>query len=150
MQVPISLSIWLKQLALPLGLVVGLGIIAYLIVVISATRRRRALSRERDGVTEESFVAHLAQYNFDPLITGTTYRYLQQVQRVGFPIMPSDELDHDLGLGVEDVQQAINDLLGSLKRAHQPGLRYDPVITVEDLARHLQASPRIDRRAAAA
>ncbi len=149
MQIPDSLSIWLKELSIPLGLLIVLGLVAYLIVKISASRRRRVLSRQRADVTEQTFVQDLAQFNFDPLITGTTYRYLQEVQGVRFPIVASDALDEDLGLDHDDLEQTINDLLNSLKREHQPGLRYDPVITVEDLVRHLQASPRKDRQAAA-
>ena len=149
MQIPDSLSIWLKELSIPLGVLLILGLVAYLIVKISASRRRVVLSRQRADVTEETFVEDLARYNFDPLITGTTYRYLQEVQGIQFPILASDALDEDLGLDHDDLEQTISDLLNSLRREHQPGLRYEPVVTVEDLVRHLQASPRKDRQAAA-
>lgn len=149
MVTPDTLSIWLKEQALPIGIVLILVGLAFLALKISASRRRIVLSRERNGVTERTFVEHLAQYNFDPVITGTTYRYLQEVQGIGFPILPSDALDEDLGLDPDDFEQTIRELLQSLHREEVPGLRYEPVLTVEDLVRHLQASPRKNQQAAA-
>ena len=149
MVTPDTLSIWLKEQAWPIGIVLLFIGLAFLILKVSAVRRRVVLTRQRNGVSEETFVEHLAQYNFDPLITGTTYRYLQEVQRVDFPIVPSDKLDEDLGLDHDDLEQTLRELLQSLQRQEVPGLRYDPVITVEDLVRHLQASPRRGQQAAA-
>jgi hypothetical protein len=149
MVTPDTLSIWLKEQALPVGIVLILIGLALLALKISASRRRTVLSRERHGVTEQTFVEHLAQYNFDPVITGTAYRYLQEVQGIQFPILPSDLLDEDLGLDHDDLEQTISELLQSLQRQESPGLRYTPVVTVEDLVRHLQASPRRSRQAAA-
>jgi hypothetical protein len=149
MVTPDTLSIWLKEQALPIGILLILVGVALLILKLSAVRRRVVLSRQRSSVTEQTFVAHLAQYNFDPLITGTTYRYLQEVQQVDFPILPSDALDEDLGLDSDDLEQTIGDLLHSLQRVEAPGLRHVPVLTVEDLVRHLQASPRRNQQAAA-
>ena len=149
MVTPDTLSIWLKEQAWPIGIILLLVAVAFLILKISAQRRHAALARERSGVTEETFVEHLAQYGFDPVIAGTTYRYLQEVQLVQFPILPSDLLDEDLGLDSEDVNQSLRELTTSLKREDMPGLRHDPLRTVEDLVRHLQALPRKTERAAA-
>jgi hypothetical protein len=149
MVTPDTLSIWLKEQALPIGILLILIGLALLALKLSANRRRTVLSRERSGITEQTFVEHLAQYNFDPLITGTTYRYLQEVQRIQFPILPSDILDEDLGLDHDDLEQTIHELLQSLQRQESPGLRSIPVVTVEDLVRHLQASPRKKRQTAA-
>jgi len=70
------------------------------------------------------------------------YRYLQEQQNVAFPIEPLDDLDHDLGLDSEDLEQTIRELLRQTGRENMPGLLSSPLVTVEDLVRYLQASPR--------
>ena len=140
---PDTFSMFLKQQAWPVGVVVFLLISTWLLLKVSATSRRARLRRERRHVTEDAFVAHLAQYGFDGLITRTTYRYLQDVQNVRFPILWSDALDEDLGLGNEEVDQTLRELLKALRRAETPGVSHAPIVTVENLVRHLQASPRM-------
>ncbi len=149
MVTPDTLSIWLKEQAWPIAIILFLAVAAFLAVKLSAQRRHKALGNERSGVSEETFVAHLSQFGFDPVIAGTTYRYLQEVQLVQFPILPADLLDEDLGLDSEDIEQSVTELLSSLQRVEQPGLRYEPLHTVEELVRHLQASPRKAQSAAA-
>jgi hypothetical protein len=149
MVTPDTLSIWLKEQAWPLGILFALVVAAFAILKISAVRRHRVLSRQREGITEQTFVEHLAQFNFDPVITGATYRYLQEVQRIRFPILPSDNLDEDLGLDSEDLDQTLRELLRSLHREGKAGLRHEPILTVEDLVRYLQASPRVKSTVAA-
>jgi hypothetical protein len=149
MVTPDTLSLWLKEQSWPLAIIAVLVLGAFLTLKYSARRRREVMNRERSGVTEETFVDHLAQYHFDPVITGTTYRYLQEAQLVPFPILPGDALDEDLGLDSEDVEQSVSELLASLNREEAPGLRHEPLVTVEDLVRHLQASPRKAQSAAA-
>src|SRR5206468_8501013 len=131
-----TFSMFLKQQAWPLGIVIFLLISAWLLLKVSATSRRARLRRERSHITEDTFVEHLVQYGFDGLITRTTYRYLQDVQNVDFPILWSDALDEDLGLDSEDVDQTVRDLLVALKRTEAPGVSHAPVITVENLVRH--------------
>ena len=149
MQVPVTLSAWVRAQAVPLSIVSLLIAGVVLLLKISAQRRSRALSAERAGVTEQTFVDHLAQFNFDPVICGTTYRYMQQVQGIEFPILPSDSLDEDLGLDQEGLEQTVRELKLALRRTGASGLRHQPLVTVEDLIRHLQASPRRSSSAAA-
>jgi hypothetical protein len=146
---PDSVSIWLKEQAWPIAIILLLAVAVFILLKLSVIHRRAVLSRQREGDTEQTFVENLARYNFDPLITATTYRYLQQVQRIRFPILPSDALDEDLGLDCEDVNQTVRELLVALKREEAPGLRHEPMMTVEDLVRHLQASPRKRQQSAA-
>jgi hypothetical protein len=149
MVIPDTLSIWLNEQAWPIGILLSFVVFVFVVLKISVARRRAVLSRERQGVTEQTFVEHLAQYDFDPVITGTTYRYLRDVQRIQFPILPSDDLDADLGLDTDDVNQTIRELLQSLNRVESPGVSQRPILTVEGLVRHLQASPRRKWNAAA-
>jgi hypothetical protein len=114
-----------------------------LLLRLSAWSRERSLRRRRVGLSQQSFTARLQQYGFDPVITGSTYRYLQEVQLVSFPILPTDKLDEDLGLNADDVEQVVRDLSIALRREFSPGLWTRPLVTVEDLIRLLQASPRI-------
>jgi acyl carrier protein len=145
-----SLSLGLKEQAIPLLLIAIVIGIAFLLLKYVANRRHRALTRERDGVTESTFAEHLEPFGFDAVIATSTYRYLQDVQQVKFPILPSDRLDEDLGLDSEDIKQAVTDLTGALGRTWNPGLIHQPLVTVEDLVRLLQASPRAESAAVAA
>ena len=111
-------------------------------VYLSAKSRRSSLVRDRSGRTEETFAEYLAGYGFDPEISRVTYRYLQRVQKVAFPIEPSDDLDRDLGLDGEEIEQTVRDLLAETGRSYLPGLLDSPLVTVVDLVRHIQASPR--------
>jgi hypothetical protein len=142
MGTPDTLTIWLKQQAVPIGIILGLVLLAFLVLKISASRRHKALARERGGVTEATFAEHLQRYGFDPIIAAATYRYLQEVQRVQFPILPGDQLDEDLGLDSEDINQTVREMTHALGRQFNPGLLHKPLVTVEDLVRMLQASPR--------
>jgi len=107
------------------------------------------MRRKRAGVTQDTFTAQLEQYGFDPVITGSTFRYLREVQLVPFPVLPGDDLEKDLGLTPEDVDQSVRDLALALRREYSPGLQPTPLVTVEDLIRLLQASPRITKTGAA-
>jgi hypothetical protein len=143
MDTPDTLTIWLREQAWPIAIILGLVILAFIVLKISARRRHNALARERDGVTESTFANHLQHYGFDPVIAAATYRYLQQVQLVKFPILPGDQLDEDLGLDSEDINQTVREMTNHLGRQFNPGLMHKPLVTVEDLVRMLQASPRI-------
>jgi hypothetical protein len=142
MDTPDSLTVWLKDQAWPIAIIVGLAIFTFVALKFAARKRQRALTQQREGVNEASFVSHLQKYGFDPMIAGSTYRYLQEVQLVKFPILPGDALDEDLGLDTEDIEQSIAELTEALKRDRSPGLRHTPIVSVEDLVRLLQASPR--------
>jgi len=150
MVTPDNLTIWLKEQALPIGIIIGLVLLTFLVLKISASRRHEALARERDGVTESTFATHLERYGFDPVIAAATYRYLQEVQLVKFPILPGDLLDEDLGLDSEDINQTVREMTHALGRQYNPGLLHKPLVTVEDLVRMLQASPRRVKQSAAA
>jgi hypothetical protein len=111
-------------------------------VYFSAQSRRSTLTRDRNGRNEETFAEFLAPYGFDPDIARATYRYLQTAQQIAFPIEPADDLDRVLGLDDEDVKQAVRDLLDETGREYLPGLLQSPLVTVVDLVRYIQASPR--------
>jgi acyl carrier protein len=142
MDTPDTLTIWLREQAWPIAIILGLVVLAFLVLKISARRRHEALAREREGVTETTFATHLQRYGFDPVIAAATYRYLQEVQLVKFPILPGDQLDEDLGLDSDDIKQTVREMTSSLGRQFNPGLLHKPLVTVEDLVRMLQASPR--------
>jgi len=149
MVTPDTLSVWLNEQAWPIAIIVACIVIAFIALKVSARWRHKTLASQREGISETTFTAHLEQYGFDPTITSATYRYLQEVQRVSFPILSSDALDEDLGLDTEDIEQTVTELTEALKRERSPGLRHTPIVTVEDLVRLLQASPRKSRSVAA-
>jgi hypothetical protein len=148
MQTPSTLSIWLSEQALPLAVIAVLLVLVMIVLSMSARNRRVRLTRSRAGMNEDTFVQSLVVYGFDPDISRTAYLYLQEKQNVHFPIQASDLLDEDLGLDLADVEETVRDLLQLTQRRYQPGLRHDPLVTVEDLVRFIQASPRLVERAA--
>jgi hypothetical protein len=133
---------WLGEQVVPLMFVGFAVLMGFALLYFSAQSRRAALVRDRSGKTEETFADYLAAYGFDPEIARATYRYLQQVQHVAFPIVPEDDLDRDLGLDDNDVKKTVRDLLGEMGREYLPGLLESPLVTVLDLVRYIQASPR--------
>lgn len=141
MNTPTDLEIWLQQQAWPLIIIAILVALTYAALRISSERRRKALTEERSGESETTFVYALGQHGLDPVISAATYRYLQEVQRVHFPILPTDFLDEDLGLGHEDIEQSIRELAIALRRDLNPGQERTAVLSVEDLVRLLQACP---------
>jgi hypothetical protein len=141
---PFTVQQWLSDQALPLFMIGFALLMGFAILYLSAQARRTSLVRDRSGRSEESFVFDLTGWGFDPEIARTAYRYLQEYQNVGFPIEPLDDLDHDLGLDSEDLEQTIRDLLRETGRVNLPGLLYSPLVTVVDLVRYIQASPRRD------
>jgi hypothetical protein len=140
----ISVQQWLGDQIVPvffIGFAILMGIA---MVYLSAESRRASLVRDRSGRTEDTFAEFLAAYGFDPEIARATYRYLQEVQKVAFPIVPMDDLDRDLGLDGEAVNQTFRDLLEETGRQYLPGLLASPLVTVVDLVRTIQASPRLE------
>jgi len=142
MPTPFTVQQWLGEQFVPL-LLIGLGIlIGFTVLYLSAKSRHSSLARDRSGRTEETFAEYLAEYGFDPEIARATYRYLQEQQKVAFPIEPLDDLDRDLGLDSEDLRETIRGLLAETGRSYLPGLLDSPLGTVADLVRTIQASPR--------
>jgi hypothetical protein len=148
MQTPDTTSIWLSEQAMPFALIVLLLAFVMTVLYLSARNRRTKMNEERSGVNEDTFVSFLSTYGFDANIARSTYRYLQEKQRVSFPIQAADLLDEDLGLDSEDIRESMLDLLSINQRLHQPGVYLSPLVTVEDLVRFVQASPRLSELAA--
>ncbi len=138
----LTLEQWLGEQAVPLVFVGFALLMGILLLYFSALSRRAALVRDRSGKTEDTFAEYLAGYGFNPEIARATYRYLQDVQQVAFPIVPKDDLDRDLGLDDTDLKRTIRDLLAETGRENLPGLLESPLVTVVDLVRYIQASPR--------
>ena len=148
MQTPSTLSIWLSEQIMPLGIIVVLLSLVILALYVSARNRRIRMNEARSGINEDTFVDSLVIYGFDPIISRTTYQYLQTTQKVSFPIEAGDQLDEDLGLDNADIEETVRDLMSETARLYQPGLKHEPIVTVEDLVRLIQASARLSELAA--
>jgi len=135
---------WLGQQIIPLFFIVFAILMGIAMVYFSAQSRRASLARDRSGRTEDTFAESLAAHGFDPEIARLTYLHLQQNRRVAFPIDPLDDLERDLGLNSEEIDQSVRDLLNETGREYLPGLLKSPLITVVDLVRSIQTSPRRD------
>jgi hypothetical protein len=148
MQTPSTVTIWLTEQAVPLAIIAALLAFVMIALYASARSRRLKMLEARSGANEDTFVNSLMVFGFDPEIARITFRYLQEKQRVSFPIEATDKLDEDLGLGLNDVEESIQDILRLTDRLYQPGLKHTPLVTVEDLVRLVQASPRLSELAA--
>ena len=148
MQIPSTFSIWLSEQAWPLAIIAVILALVLFSLYWSARSRRVKMNEARSGVNEDTFVNALDVDGFDRNIARTTYRYLQEKQNVSFPIHSDDLLDEDLGLDSADVEESMQDLLAATERLFQPGLQHMPIVTVEDLVRFIQASPRLSELAA--
>lgn len=137
-----ALQQWLGEQIVPVVFVGFAILMGFGLVYLSAKSRRSSLARDRSGRTEETFVEFLAPYGFDAEIARATYRYLQERQQVAFPILPTDDLDRDLGLDENDVKTTVRELLADMGREYLPGMLDSPLVTVVDLVRYIQASPR--------
>ncbi len=142
MSIIFTLEQWLVEQVVPLVFIGFAFLMGILLLYFSALSRRASLVRDRSGRTENTFAEYLAAYGFDPEIARTTYRYLQEIQQVAFPIVPMDDLDRDLGLDDVDLKRTVRDLLEQTGRDYLPGLLESPLVTVVDLVRYIQASPR--------
>ncbi len=137
-----ALRQWLGEQVVPLFFIGFALLMGFALVYLSAKSRRTALTRDRSGRTEDTFAEQLAPYGFDPEIARLTYRYLQERQKVPFPIEPNDDLDRDLGLDGEELNRTVRDLLAETGREYLPGMLDSPLVTVVDVVRYIQASPR--------
>ena len=137
-----ALQQWLGDQIVPLFFVGFAILMGFALLYFSAKSRRSSLARDRSGRTQQTFVEGLAPNGFDPEIAAATYRYLQQRQRVAFPILPTDDLDRDLGLDENEVKTTVRDLLSQMGREYLPGQLDSPLVTVVDMVRCIQASPR--------
>ena len=136
----VPLEQWLVQQIVPVFLI-GFALLAGLaLVYFSAQSRKAARRRDRAGQDEETFAAQFAAHGFDPEIARTVYRYLEERTQAGFPILPGDDLDRDLG--VDDVREAVRELAARVGREYLPGLVTEPIATVAQLVRAVQAQPR--------
>jgi len=148
MTTPFTVQQWLGEQFVPL-LFLGFSILMGLaILFVSAKSRSSSLARVRSGHTEETFAEDLAGYGYDPEIARATYQYLQSQQKRAIPIDPLDDLDYDLGLDSEDLRETIRGLLAKTGRIYMPGLLDSPLVTVVDLVRTVQASPRREQKVA--
>ena len=134
---------WLGDQIVPvffIGFAILMGIA---MVYLSAQSRRSSLVRDRSGMHRGDVCEYLwLRMGSIRRLHGRLTVYLQEAQQVAFPIDPRDDLDRDLGMDGEEVKQTVRELLDETGREYLPGLLDSPLVTVVDLVRYIQASPR--------
>jgi len=133
---------WLIEQMVPVFMVGFAALAGLALVYFSAQSRKAGRRRDRAGQNVETFTEKLAAHGFDPEIARAVYDYLEERTRVGFPILPGDDLDRELGLDRDDVNEALRDLTAQMGRDYLPGLIATPIVTVAELAGAVQGSPR--------
>ena len=141
MPFPSTLQQWLADQAVPLAVLAFAVLMGLFLLYLSVVSRRSSMARNRSGRSETTFVDELASYGYDPEIARLTYRALRERHRIAFPILPTDDLDSDLGLDTQELDHVTRDLLEATGRLHSPGMLYAPITTVAHLVRHIQSSP---------
>jgi hypothetical protein len=141
---PSTFQQWLADQAVPLCFLSFALLMGLFLLYLSAVSRRSALARRRSGRTEDSFVEELAAYGYDPEIAQMTYRILRERLGISFPLEPTDDLDHDLGLDGPEQHQILQELLAAADREYAPGILAAPITTVAHMVRHVQTSPARD------
>ena len=133
---------WLVGQIVPVFLV-GFALLAGLAMVyFSAQSKKAERVRDRAGNNEETFAEQFVAHGFDAEIARTTYRYLEERTKAGFPLLPADDLDRDLGLDADDVRDVLRGLTAKVGREYLPGMVTTPITTVAELVRAVQFSPR--------
>ncbi len=130
---------WLYGHALVL-LCLGLVSAMACFYILSKERHARRSNGVRTDSSARSFADLLERHGFDPAIALATYWYLQETQGRRFPILPSDDLQHDLGLSAEGIEHTYLALMALLGRKPALGWQRQPIQTVEDLIRILQSA----------
>src|SRR5262245_44705094 len=130
-----GLGQWLFEQIVPVFFV-GFALLGGVaLLYFSAQSRKAARRRDRAGQDEETFVERLAAHGYDAEIAHACYRYLEERTRAGFPILPNDDLDRDLGLDGDDVRDSLRELTAKVGREYLPGLVTSPIVTVAELVR---------------
>ena len=133
---------WFVEQIVPVFFV-GFALLAGLaLLYFSAQSKKAARRRDRAGQDETTFAEKLAAHGYDAEIALATYRYLEKRTRAGFPLLPADDLDRDLGMDRDDVREAVRELTALVDREYLPGLVTTPIVTVAELVRAVQSSPR--------
>jgi len=133
---------WLLEQIVPVFFV-GFALLAGLaLLYFSAQSKKASRRRDRAGQDDTTFAEKLAEHGFDTGIARATYQYLEQRTRPGFPLLPADDLDRDLGMDREDVREALRELTALVGREYLPGLVTTPIATVAELVLAVQSSPR--------
>ncbi len=103
--------------------------------------RLRRLAKERPGEGFQTFAASIASHELAGEIAGTLYWYMQNWTAVaGFPVRATDLLRETLGMGPEQIEDAvvtIAALSGCAEVTRAYGAAFGPVNTVGDIARFL-------------
>ena len=139
---------WLHGMMAPLGILLGIALIAWAGLYCLSRAHAWRLARERVGYDEDTFARDMGQHGFDPLLARSVYAYLRDVQKIAFPMMPEDSLDERLGIADKDLEDTIRQCLLDAGREARPGLTVLPPATLEELVRYVQDSPRLADKAA--
>jgi hypothetical protein len=141
MPFPSTLRQWLADQAIPLAALIFALMMGLCLLYLSVASRRAAVARRRVGRSEDTFVDELATYGYDPEIARLTYITLRDRHQVPFPILPTDDLERDLGVQPEELDQLLQLLLDATGRRRSPGMLSAPIATVAHVVRHVQSSP---------
>ena len=122
---------------------VGFALLAGMaLLYFSAQGRKAARTRDRAGRDAHTFAESFAAHGFDPEIARAVYLYLEERTQVGFPILPDDDLDRDLGMDSDEVRVALREITAEVGRDYLPGLVTDPIVTVGELVHAIHRMPR--------
>ena len=101
---------WLLEQIVPVFFV-GFALLAGLaLLYFSAQSKKAARRRDRAWQDESTFAEKLAAHGFDAEDRAERRTgILRSGTRAGFPLLPADDLDRDLGMDRDDVREALRE-----------------------------------------
>jgi hypothetical protein len=117
--------------------------VCYAVIAYSARGQKKQLEERRAGYCEDRFVQEMAEAGHDAEVARTVYHYIEDMHRIDFPILPSDDLYTVLGITDDAVRRAMPLLLEALGREAQIGRLMKQLTTVEDLVKFVANAPRM-------
>jgi hypothetical protein len=116
--------------------------VCYAVIAYSARGQKREIAERRAGYDEDRFVQEMVEAGHDDEVARTVYQYIEDMHRIDFPILPSDDLYTVLGITDDAVRRAMPMLLQAMGREARIGRLMKQLTTVEDLVKFVANAPR--------
>jgi hypothetical protein len=138
-----TLSDWSMEQLGPLGIFLVIAGIAFVFFFLLARWREWDFARSRSGYGTDDFIRDMRIRGISEDVSRAGYEVIQNEQKVRFPIMPEDALDEQLGITDIDLMDTLVSILTRTGREKKAGLMHLPLVTVEDLLKLVQVSPKV-------
>ena len=102
---------WITNDGWAVGVLILFLAVSCLVVYFTARGHHRELAEARAGYNVDCFVRELTAKGCDAYVARLVYRYIEDMHRIDFPILPSDDICVTLGLTEDALLRALPALL---------------------------------------